>query len=75
MGDALVGLVVMLGFLARPQLIDDGTLATEAGLRGRKIGLADRKRGEFSSWYELFPRSSAEQPGVEHQPKDWPARL
>jgi ABC-type nitrate/sulfonate/bicarbonate transport system substrate-binding protein len=32
--------------LARAQLIDDGTLRNESGLRGRKIGLADRKRGD-----------------------------
>jgi ABC-type nitrate/sulfonate/bicarbonate transport system substrate-binding protein len=40
--------------LARPQLIDDGTLRNEAGLRGRKIGLADRKRGDDYLTY-FFP--------------------
>jgi len=40
--------------LARPQLIDDGTLATPAGLRGRKIGWADRRRGDDYLTY-LFP--------------------
>jgi len=40
--------------LARPQLIDDGTLRTESGLRGCKIGLADRRRGDdYLTYY--FP--------------------
>lgn len=40
--------------LARPQLIDDGTLRDESGLRGRKIGLADRRRGDDYLTY-VFP--------------------
>lgn len=35
----------------------------------------DRKRAEFSSWYELFPRSTASEPGRHGTFKDVEARL
>ena len=37
--------------------------------------IADRKRAAFSSWYELFPRSSAEASGVHGTFKDVAAQL
>jgi starch synthase (maltosyl-transferring) len=37
--------------------------------------LADRKRAQFSSWYELFPRSAAAEPGVHGTFRDVEARL
>ena len=36
---------------------------------------AERERAAFSSWYELFPRSSASEPGVHGSFKDVEARL
>ncbi|MGC8548659.1 MAG: alpha-1,4-glucan--maltose-1-phosphate maltosyltransferase [Acidobacteriaceae bacterium] len=35
----------------------------------------DRKRAQFSSWYELFPRSTAQEPGQHGTFKDVEARL
>lgn len=37
--------------------------------------IADRKRAEFSSWYELFPRSAAAEPGVHGTFRDVEARI
>lgn len=55
--------------LARPQLIDDGTLKTEAGLRGRKIGLADRRRGDdYLTYYYPLRRAGLSLDDVEIVP-------
>ena len=35
----------------------------------------DRKRAQFSAWYEMFPRSAADQPGVHGTLKDVEKRL
>jgi starch synthase (maltosyl-transferring) len=37
--------------------------------------IADRKRAQFSSWYELFPRSAADEPGRHGTFRDVEARL
>ena len=37
--------------------------------------IADRKRAQFSSWYELFPRSAAAEPGRHGTFRDVQARL
>ena len=37
--------------------------------------IADRKRAQFSAWYELFPRSTAVQPGIHGTFRDVEARL
>jgi starch synthase (maltosyl-transferring) len=37
--------------------------------------IADRKRAAFSSWYELFPRSAGERPGLHGTFKDVESRL
>ena len=37
--------------------------------------VADRKRAAFSSWYEMFPRSAADEPGRHGTFKDVEARL
>ncbi|WPB59395.1 alpha-1,4-glucan--maltose-1-phosphate maltosyltransferase [Xylophilus sp. GOD-11R] len=37
--------------------------------------VADRARARFSSWYELFPRSAGQQPGVHGTFRDVEARL
>ncbi len=37
--------------------------------------VADRKRAQFSAWYELFPRSSASEPGRHGTFRDVQARL
>jgi len=37
--------------------------------------IVDRKRAEYSSWYELFPRSTAMQPGVHGTFRDVESRL
>jgi starch synthase (maltosyl-transferring) len=37
--------------------------------------IADRKRAGFSSWYELFPRSTAQEPGRHGNFRDVEARL
>ena len=37
--------------------------------------VADRKRAQFSAWYELFPRSSASEPGRHGTFRDVEARL
>jgi starch synthase (maltosyl-transferring) len=37
--------------------------------------VADRKRAQFSSWYEMFPRSAAEQPSRHGTFRDVEARL
>jgi starch synthase (maltosyl-transferring) len=37
--------------------------------------IADRKRAQFSSWYELFPRSAAVDPGTHGTFRDVAARL
>jgi starch synthase (maltosyl-transferring) len=37
--------------------------------------IADRKRAQFSSWYELFPRSAAAEPGRHGTFRDVEARL
>jgi starch synthase (maltosyl-transferring) len=49
----------------------DRSLAATASLEI----VVDRKRAEFSSWYELFPRSTAPDPGRHGTLKDVEARL
>jgi starch synthase (maltosyl-transferring) len=59
---------------ARASLVEhyaDRNLATSASLEL----IADRKRAQFSSWYELFPRSAASEPGVHGTFRDVEARL
>jgi starch synthase (maltosyl-transferring) len=49
----------------------DRSLATSMSLEL----IADRKRAQFSSWYELFPRSASVQPHVHGTFRDVEARL
>jgi starch synthase (maltosyl-transferring) len=49
----------------------DRTFATAMSLEL----IADRKRAQFSSWYELFPRSASAQPHVHGTFRDVEARL
>ena len=59
---------------ARAAIVDryaDRCLASSLGLEL----IADRKRAQFSSWYELFPRSAATEPGRHGTFKDVEQRL
>jgi starch synthase (maltosyl-transferring) len=74
-----------LGVAARLQLALDAELASLVALYpdrsfatayGQELGVVvDREKARFSTWYEMFPRSCASQPGRHGTFKDCEARL
>jgi starch synthase (maltosyl-transferring) len=58
------------------QLMDDAPDRRHVANYGRELRVVvDRERARFSSWYELFPRSTSAEPGRHGTFKDLEARL